>query len=71
MSDVNITVKPGQRVVVHNEEGEAVAALIIDLNHRHPRQPQRDAEILVQFRSPHMIRYEAQEWVHPEDGEEI
>lgn len=71
MTDVNVQIKPGQRLVIHNEDGEAVAAINIDLAHRHPRQTQRDAEIAVQFRSPHMIRYSAQEWVHPEDGERI
>lgn len=69
--DVNVSVKPGQRIVIHDDKGEAQAALIIDLEHRHPRQPNREPEIAVQFRTARMIRYSAQVWVHPEDGEVI
>lgn len=71
MTDVNVQVKRGQRIAIHNEAGEPVAALTIDLDYRHPRQPDRDGEVYVKFRSARMIRYSAQEWVHPEDGEVI
>lgn len=69
--DVHIQVKPNQRVVIHNQEGEAQAAIMIDLDAHYRGQENREGFIAVQFRSHRMISYSAQEWVHPEEGEEI
>lgn len=65
VSDVNVQLSPGQRVVVHNPAGEPLIALTVEEVGTVPR----GERIRLTFRSDRQVIYSAQEW--PEDGDPI